>query len=80
MFENRILRIKSGQKREEVTEVWTKLQQKDFHNLYSLTNLIRSSVPMQNNLHLILAIYIQVSHSPRILEISEDNLGFSTVF
>jgi hypothetical protein len=41
VFENRVLRNIFGLKRDEVTEEWRKLHNKELHNLYSLPNIIR---------------------------------------
>jgi hypothetical protein len=41
VFENRLLRIIFGPKREEVTGDWRKLHNEELHNLYSSPNLIR---------------------------------------
>jgi hypothetical protein len=38
LCENRVLRKISGAKREEVTEDWRKLNNKEIHDLYSLPN------------------------------------------
>jgi hypothetical protein len=41
IFENRVLRRIFGPMGEEVTGVWRKLHNKELHNLYSSTNIIR---------------------------------------
>jgi hypothetical protein len=41
VFENRVLRRIFGPKRDEVTGDWRKLHNEEFHNLYSLPNIIR---------------------------------------
>jgi hypothetical protein len=41
VFENRLLRRLFGLKRDEVTGEWTKLHNKDLHNLYCLRSIIR---------------------------------------
>jgi hypothetical protein len=41
VFENRVLRIVFGPKRDEVTGGWRKLHNEEFHNLYSSPNIIR---------------------------------------
>jgi hypothetical protein len=41
VFENRALRRIFGPKRDEVTGGWRKLNEEEFHNLYSLPNIIR---------------------------------------
>jgi hypothetical protein len=41
VFENRLLRIIFGPKREEVTGGWRKLHNGELHNLYSSPNIIR---------------------------------------
>jgi hypothetical protein len=41
VFENRVLRIMSGPKWDQVTGKWRKLHNGDFHNLYSSPNIIR---------------------------------------
>jgi hypothetical protein len=41
VFENRVLRIIFGPKRDEVTGGWRKLHNEELHNLYSLPNIIR---------------------------------------
>jgi hypothetical protein len=38
VFENRVLRIIFGPKRDEVTEDWRKLHNEELHNLYSSPN------------------------------------------
>jgi hypothetical protein len=40
VFENRVLRI-FGSKRDEMAGVWGKLPNEEFHNLYSLPDIIR---------------------------------------
>jgi hypothetical protein len=39
--QNRVLRRIFGQKRDEVTGSWRKLDNEEFHNLYSSPNIIR---------------------------------------
>jgi hypothetical protein len=41
LFENRVLRIIFGPKRDEVTGGWRKLHNEELHNLYSSPNIIR---------------------------------------
>jgi hypothetical protein len=41
VFENMVLRRIFGPKRDEVTGVWRKVHNKEFHNLYSSSNTIR---------------------------------------
>jgi transcription termination factor 2 len=41
MFENRVLRTIFGPKRDEVTGEWRKLHNKELHNLYSSSSIIR---------------------------------------
>jgi hypothetical protein len=41
VFENRMLRIIFGPKRDEVTGDWKKLYNEELHNLYSSANIIR---------------------------------------
>jgi hypothetical protein len=41
VFENRMLRRKFGPKRDQVTEEWRKLHNKELHDLYSLPSPIR---------------------------------------
>jgi hypothetical protein len=41
VFENRILRIISGPKRDEVMREWRKLHNEELHNLYSSPDIIR---------------------------------------
>jgi hypothetical protein len=41
MFENRVLRIISGPKRDEVTGGWRKLHNEELNKLYSSPNIIR---------------------------------------
>jgi hypothetical protein len=41
IFESRVLRRIFGPKRDEIIEVWTKLQNKELHNLYYSSNIIR---------------------------------------
>jgi hypothetical protein len=41
VFENRVLRRIFGQKRDEVTGGWRKLQNEKLHNLYSSQSIIR---------------------------------------
>jgi hypothetical protein len=45
MFENRVLRIIFGPKRDEVAGGWRKLHNKELHNLYSSTNIVKMSKP-----------------------------------
>jgi len=40
MFENRVLRIIFGPKRDEVTREWRKLQNEELNNLYSSPNIV----------------------------------------
>jgi hypothetical protein len=40
-FENRVLRRIFGPKRDEVTEEWRKLHNKELHDLYSSPSIIR---------------------------------------
>jgi hypothetical protein len=40
-FENRVLRIIFGLKRDEVTGGWRRLYNEELHNLYSLPSIIR---------------------------------------
>jgi hypothetical protein len=40
MFENRVLKIIFGQERDEETEGWRKLHDKELHNLYSSPGII----------------------------------------
>jgi hypothetical protein len=40
MFENRVLRIIFGPKRDEVTWEWRKLQNKELNDLFSSPNII----------------------------------------
>jgi hypothetical protein len=42
VFENRVLRRIFGPKRDGVTVEWRKLHNEEFHNLYSLPNIMRS--------------------------------------
>jgi hypothetical protein len=42
VFENRVLRRIFGPKRDEVTGEWRKLQNKEFHDLYSSPSIIRT--------------------------------------
>jgi hypothetical protein len=42
VFENRVLRRIFGPRRDEVTGVWRKLHNEEFHNLYSSPNIIRT--------------------------------------
>jgi hypothetical protein len=41
MFENRVLKIIFGPKRDAVTVEWRKLHNEELHNLYSSPNTIR---------------------------------------
>jgi hypothetical protein len=41
VFENRVLRIKFGPRRDEVTGEWRKLHNEELHILYSSQNIIR---------------------------------------
>jgi hypothetical protein len=41
VFENRVLRIIFGPKREEVTGGWRKLHNEELHNLYCSSSIIR---------------------------------------
>ena len=41
MFENRVLRIVFGPKRDEVTGEWKKLHNEELRDLYSLPNIVR---------------------------------------
>jgi hypothetical protein len=41
VFENRLLRRRVGPKRDEATEDWRKLHNKELHKLYSSPNIIR---------------------------------------
>jgi hypothetical protein len=41
VFENRVLRIISGPKRDEVTAGWRKLHNEEFHNLHFSPSIIR---------------------------------------
>jgi hypothetical protein len=41
VFENRVLRIIFGPKRDEVTEGWRKLHNEELHNMYSSPSIIR---------------------------------------
>jgi hypothetical protein len=41
VFENRVLRIIFGQKRDEVTGGWRKLHNEELHNLYSSPSINR---------------------------------------
>jgi hypothetical protein len=41
VIENRVLRRILGQKKDEVTEDWSKLHNVELHNLYSSPNIIR---------------------------------------
>jgi hypothetical protein len=41
VFENRVLRITFGPKRDEVTAGWRKLHNEELHNLYSSPSIIR---------------------------------------
>jgi hypothetical protein len=41
VFENRVLRIIFGHKRDEVTEEWRKLHNEKLNDMYSLSNIVR---------------------------------------
>jgi hypothetical protein len=41
VFENRVLRIMFGSKRDEVTGEWRKIHNEELHTLYSSTNIVR---------------------------------------
>jgi len=41
VFENRVLRIIFGPKRDEVTEEWRKLHNEELNDLYSSLNIVR---------------------------------------
>jgi hypothetical protein len=41
VIENRMLRRPFGRKREEVAGGWRRLYNEEFHNLYTLTDIIR---------------------------------------
>jgi hypothetical protein len=41
VFDNRVLRRIFGPKRDEVTEVWRKLQNEELHNLHSSPSIVR---------------------------------------
>jgi hypothetical protein len=41
VFENRVLRIIFGPKRDEVTGEWRRLHNEDFYDLYSSANIIK---------------------------------------
>jgi hypothetical protein len=41
VFENRVLRRTFGPKRDEVTGQWSKLHNKELHDLYSSPNIVR---------------------------------------
>jgi hypothetical protein len=41
VFENRVLRIIFGPRRDEVTGDWRKLHNEELHNVYSSPNIIR---------------------------------------
>jgi hypothetical protein len=45
MFENRVLRVIIGPKRDEVTGGCRKLHSEELHNLYSSPNIIRMNEP-----------------------------------
>jgi hypothetical protein len=45
VFERRVLRRIFGPKRDEVTEQWRKLRNKELHILYSSQNIIRQMKP-----------------------------------
>jgi hypothetical protein len=47
MFENRVLRIIFGPKRDEVTGEWRKLHNEELHNLYSYPHIIRQVKSMR---------------------------------
>jgi hypothetical protein len=40
MFENRVLRRKYGDERDEITGAWRKLHNEELHKLYSSSNII----------------------------------------
>jgi hypothetical protein len=42
VFENRVLRIMFGLKRDEVTGGWRKLHNEELHNLYSSPSIMKS--------------------------------------
>jgi hypothetical protein len=42
VFENRVLRRIFGPKREEVAGGWRRLHNKELHNLYASSNIIRA--------------------------------------
>jgi hypothetical protein len=41
VFENRVLRIIFGPKRDELTGVWRKLHNEELHDLYSSPTIVR---------------------------------------
>jgi hypothetical protein len=43
VFENKVLRIIFGPKRDEVTGEWRKLHSEELHNLFSSPDIIRQS-------------------------------------
>jgi hypothetical protein len=45
VFENRVIRIMFGSKRDEVTGGWRKLQNEELHNLYYSPNIISMNNP-----------------------------------
>jgi hypothetical protein len=45
VFENRVLSRIFGQKRDEVTGGWTKLNNEELHSLYSFPSIIRMIMP-----------------------------------
>jgi hypothetical protein len=45
LFENRVLRIIFGPKRDEVTGEWRKLHNEELHDLYSSPNIVRVIKP-----------------------------------
>jgi hypothetical protein len=49
MFENRVLRIKSGPRRDELTGGWIKLYNKELHNLHFPPTIIRMVMACTTN-------------------------------